>query len=71
MIRALMIPRFLRRAERNAQKFYGGPTYWREPCPAPSVRDAFTDLDGMDRAAELRARALKMRRTVAKLRGAR
>ena len=64
MIRALMIPRVLRRAAANADKLYGGAPYWREPCLAPSVWDAHTDLDGMDRAAELRARAMKMRKGV-------
>jgi len=67
---ALLIPRHLRRAAANADRFYGGPPFGREPVAAPSVRDASKDLDGMDEAARLRAAIIRTRKrsTCAKLR---
>lgn len=64
----LLIPRHLRRAAANADRFYGGPPFGSEPFVAPSVREGYRDLDGMDQAARVRARALMMRKQAAKLR---
>jgi hypothetical protein len=64
-LRALFIPRCLRRAAANADRFYGGPPFGRDPHRAPGVRDSYRDLDGMDHAARMRARALMMRKAAA------
>lgn len=61
-LRALFIPRHLRRAAANASRFYGGPPFGREPHPAPELYDPKRDLDGMEHAARIRAQALKMRK---------
>jgi len=41
-----------------------GPPFGREPFRAPSVREAFTDLDGMDALARQRAAVVRMRKSV-------
>ena len=38
---------------------YMGPPIWQEAVEAPSVRDAYTDLDGQDAAARQRAIAMR------------
>jgi len=44
---------------RTSAQPYLGPPIWQEACPAPNVRDAFTDLDGQDEAARQRAAAIR------------
>lgn len=61
-IRAMLIPRFLRRAGNNGNRLYGGPPFGREPFVRPSVREKYRDLDGMDAKALLRAQAVKARK---------
>lgn len=63
-IAALLIPRHLRRAAANANRFYGGPPFGREPVAAPKLYDPRRDLDGMETAARIRAQAIKLRRAV-------
>lgn len=64
-LRTLLIPRHLRRAAANSEKFYGGPVFGREPHAAPSLYNPARDLDGMDHAARMRSRALMMRKQAA------
>lgn len=61
-LRTLLIPRHLRRAAANADRFYGGPPFGREPHHAPALYNPARDLDGMDHAARLRSQALVMRK---------
>ena len=51
----------VRRAE---AKLNLGPPFGREPVAAPSVRDAFKDLDGMDALARQRAAVIRARRVM-------
>ena len=60
-LRKLLIPRHLRRAAANADRFWGGVPFGTQPYIAPSVRERYRDLDGQDARAEMRARAMKMR----------
>lgn len=49
----------VRRAE---AKLNLGPPFGREPFHAPSVREAFKDLDGIDALARQRAAVIRMRK---------
>ena len=66
---ALFIPRHLRRAAANANRFWGGVPFGQEPHPAPELYDPKRDFDGREAAALLRAQAIKARKE-AKLRRA-
>lgn len=64
----LRFARLNRILSRNERRLNLGPPFGREPHAAPSVREGYRDLDGMDQAARVRARALMMRKQAAKLR---
>lgn len=51
----------VRRAE---AKLNLGPPFGRAPFHAPSVREAFKDLDGMDARARQRAAIIRARKTM-------
>jgi hypothetical protein len=52
-----------RHIRRTSAAPYMGPAYWQEPCPAPSVRETYRDLDGLDAAARRRAAIIRARKT--------
>lgn len=64
----LRFARLNRILSRNERKLNLGPPYGREPHVAPSVREGYRDLDGMDHAVRVRSRALMMRKQADKLR---
>lgn len=64
----LRFARLNRILSRNERKLNLGPPFGSEPFLAPSVREGYRDLDGMDQAARVRSRALMMRKQAAKLR---
>ena len=52
-----------RHIRRTSAAPYMGAPYWQEPCPAPSVRETYRDLDGLDAAARRRAAIIRARKT--------
>lgn len=52
------------RVRKSEAKLNLGPPFGREPCHAPSVREVFKDLDGMDAQARQRAAVIRMRKTM-------
>lgn len=61
-LQALLVPRHLRRAAANANRFWGGVPFAQEPHPAPELYDPKRDFDGREAAALLRAQAIKARK---------
>lgn len=50
-----------RHLKRTEATIYPGPPHWQERVNAPSVREAYCDLDGLDAAARQRAAAVRWR----------
>jgi hypothetical protein len=51
-----------RHLERSEAKIYPGPPHWQERVNAPSVRETYADLDGLDAAALERAKVIAFRK---------
>jgi hypothetical protein len=57
--RTFNLTRHLKRTEAT---IYPGPPHWQERVNAPSVREAYCDLDGLDAAAIERAKVIAFRK---------
>jgi hypothetical protein len=52
----------IRHLKRTEATIYPGPPHWQERVNAPSVREAYCDLDGLDAAALERAKVIAFRK---------
>lgn len=51
-----------RHLKRTEATIYPGPPHWQERVNAPSVRETYADLDGLDAAALERAKVIAFRK---------